>query len=396
MVRVLPLSMVDDILGIASCGNKSLALNTFINTHMEMKKLRFHTPDTTGKSKCHKIHVGKTNQWCPELKVHGSTMESVSSDTYLGDIISSNGSNTENIKARISRGNGIISKIRNILDSVSLGAHYFKIALLLRESLLLSSMLSSSESWYDLSTGEIEQLESVDITFLRSLFEVPHTVPTVSLYLETGCLSIGTILKCRRINFLHTIVNEDQTDMLFKFFHTQWQTEVKGDWTIEVKKNLKEFGIPQNLEFLRSKSKESFHNLVKKQAREYEFNRLLKIKVTRAKSKMKDIHYSEFKMQKYLELREMTASKAKVWFKFRVRMATFGENFRGGEATVMCPLCLSHPDGQAESFQCEKMKKLMTIKGDYLSIFSDSFPRELVQTVFNIYNFREEYRKLES
>ena len=76
---------------------------------MEMKKLRFHTPDTTGKSKCHKIHVGKTNQWCPELKVHGSTMESVSSDTYLGDIISSNGSNTENIKARISRGNGIIS-----------------------------------------------------------------------------------------------------------------------------------------------------------------------------------------------------------------------------------------------------------------------------------------------
>ena len=77
-------------------------------------------------------------------------MESVGSDTYLGDIIASNGSSTENIKARISRGNGAISKIRNILDSVSLGEHYFKIALLLRESLLLSSMLSSSESWYGL------------------------------------------------------------------------------------------------------------------------------------------------------------------------------------------------------------------------------------------------------
>jgi hypothetical protein len=71
-------------------------------------------------------------------------------------------------------------------------------------------MLSSSESWYDLSTGEIEQLESVDNTFIRSLLEVPDTVPTVSLYLETGCMSIGTTIKCRRINFLHTIVNEDQ------------------------------------------------------------------------------------------------------------------------------------------------------------------------------------------
>ena len=138
--------------------------------------------------------------------------------------------------------------------------------------------------------------------------------------------------------------------MLFKFFHTQWQTEVKGDWKIEVKKNLEEFGIPENFDFLRSKSKESFHNLVKKKAREFEFNRLLKLKVTKAKSKMKDIKYSEFKMQKYLELREMTASKAKVCFKFRVRMALFGENFRGGESTVMCPLCSSHPDGQVGSF----------------------------------------------
>ena len=62
----------------------------------------------------------------------------------------------------------------------------------------------------------------------------------------------------------------------------------------------------------------------------------------------------------------------------------------------MCPLCLAHPDGQAESFQCVKMKELMNIEGDYRDIFRDRFPRELVQTVYNIYNFREEYRKLES
>ena len=95
VVRVLPLAMVDDILGIQDCGVKSITLNTFINTHIEMKKLRFHTPNTTGKSKCHKIHVGKSNSLCPELLVHGSPMECVQSDTYLGDVISANGSNTK-------------------------------------------------------------------------------------------------------------------------------------------------------------------------------------------------------------------------------------------------------------------------------------------------------------
>ena len=45
---------------------------------------------------------------------------------------------------------------------------------------------------------------------------------------------------------------------------------------------------------------------------------------------MKDIQYTVIKMEPYLELKEMTARQAKVWFKFRVRMALLCENFRGG------------------------------------------------------------------
>ena len=178
----MPLSIVDAILGIAPCGNKSLALNTFINTHMEMKKLKFHTPDTTGKSKCHKMHVGQHNQLCPELRVHGRAMECVDSDTYLGDVIASDGTNTLNIRKRISKGNGVISKIVNILESVSLGEHYFKIALLLRESLLLNAILSRLK-------GKLRN------------WKVLMSVPSVSLFLETGCISIGSsILSEFRIN----------------------------------------------------------------------------------------------------------------------------------------------------------------------------------------------------
>ena len=121
MVGVLPLAMVDDILGIQECGYKSITLNTFINTHIEMKKLRFHTPKTTGKSKCHKLHVGKSNSLCPELLVHGCPMQSVQSDKYLGDVISATGSNAENIKARISKGNGILAQIRKYLETINFG-----------------------------------------------------------------------------------------------------------------------------------------------------------------------------------------------------------------------------------------------------------------------------------
>ena len=99
-------------------------------------------------------------------------------------------------------------------------------------------------------------------------------------------------------------------------------------------------------------------------------------------------------MQEYLEMKDMTASQAKALFKFRMRMAPFGENFSVGAKTVLCPLCKKHPDGQEESFTCEKVKRLVNVRGNYKDIFKTKFSPELLQTIYNIFNFREEYRKL--
>ena len=75
LVKILPLSMCDDLLGISSCGQDSLALNTYINTQIELKKLKFHNPDKNGKTKCHKMHIGAKNALCPTLQVHGTEMK---------------------------------------------------------------------------------------------------------------------------------------------------------------------------------------------------------------------------------------------------------------------------------------------------------------------------------
>ena len=53
MVKIMPLSMVDDLLAFAPCSQRSVALNTFMNAQIELKKLTFHTEDKKGKSKCH-------------------------------------------------------------------------------------------------------------------------------------------------------------------------------------------------------------------------------------------------------------------------------------------------------------------------------------------------------
>ena len=128
-VKITPLAMVDDLLAVAPCGIESVAVNVFINLQIEMKKLEFHTPDVNGKSKCHTMHIGKENMTCPDLKVHGTAMGQVSEDTYLGDVVSRDGSNLKNVRSRVGKGIGIISQIMSILETVSFGKYYFQIAM---------------------------------------------------------------------------------------------------------------------------------------------------------------------------------------------------------------------------------------------------------------------------
>ena len=189
MVPVLPLSMVDDLLTVAPCGQQSLSLNTYVNAQIELKKLRFHTTDSKGKSKCHVLHIGKENELCPTQKVHGTDMQHVSEDTYLGDIISSDGTNTKNINNRVSKGNGKINDIMDMLEASPLGGQYFKTALLLRESTFINYILTNSDVWVGLKKEEIKQLEDLDLILLRKFLKTPFSVPGEVVYLELGCLN---------------------------------------------------------------------------------------------------------------------------------------------------------------------------------------------------------------
>ena len=188
LVKILPLAMVDDLLAIAPCGQESLSVNTYMNVQIECKKLKCHTPE--GKTKCHKIHVGPKTSLCPQLLVHGTKMVEVDHDTYLGDIVTADGKNTMNIKKRISKGIGIISDIMNILERVTFGEYYFKIAMVLRESKFINGILTNTEIWYGLTEAETNEIEDLDTLLLRKILNTKFSVLKESLYLELGCLKI--------------------------------------------------------------------------------------------------------------------------------------------------------------------------------------------------------------
>ena len=396
VVRILPLAMVDDLNGIAKCGLDSVELNSFLTTQIEMKKLKFHVPDEKGKSKCHKIHVGGNTKFCPKLKVHGTEMESVEEDTYLGDIISGDGKNTKNIQNRIAKGQGKISAIITLLDKICLGRFYFEVAITLRESMFINGILTNAETWHNVKKTEIEELEQLDRSLLRKIFKVPISTPKESFYLELGLLPIGTVVKARRIVYLHDIANMKENEMLYKFVITQWNNPTRGDWTELVKQDLIDFGFKEDIISLKKIKRTPFKTKVKRKSREYAFKELMEsIARKDGHSKLSNIKYTKLKMQEYLKDRNNRLEDALNIFKYRTHMADFGSNFRAGADIVFCPLCLDHEDTQSKSFECQMIKNNIDVAGSMDEVYNGKVPRWTIQTINEITRLRREWNEME-
>ena len=103
---------------------------------------------------------------------------------YLGQIVSADGKNSKNIEKMRNKGIGIKNRVIQMLEEMPGGKFHFSIALIYRNSYLISSILSSSEVWYGVTKAEIEQLEQVDEMWIRDLMNCSSSVPKDLLYLE--------------------------------------------------------------------------------------------------------------------------------------------------------------------------------------------------------------------
>ena len=74
-------------------------------------------------------------------------------------------------RARVNKGKRISRKLLSILEGIPFGRLYYQVAVLLRNSLLVSSPLSNSEAWFGLTD------KSVDLAFLRSISMPPKSIP---------------------------------------------------------------------------------------------------------------------------------------------------------------------------------------------------------------------------
>ena len=344
------LGMIDDTLGMSSCGVDSVELNAFVNQAMESKKLYFNT------AKCNRIHLGPKKDECPNLKVHGKLMKDSDSEKYLGDMVSSTG-NDDNIKFRRKIGFQTISDQMTVLKELSAGCHYVSIGLVFRDAVLLSKLLLNSEVWHNLTLKQIEGLEDLDKIYLRNILSAHSKVGIECMFFDVGKMPLRYHIIIRRQLYLWHLLHTEETELIVRVFNSQKLTPKRGDWIKLVEDDHAKLGLTLPYPRIAKTSHNMFKKLVEEKVKALALKDLNKLKEKHSKSEK--FASSSLQVADYLKDPRLMKKQQQLLFRLRSRTLNVKCNFSNQYENVFCSTCKLFPETQAHLLQCPEIVKNM-------------------------------------
>ena len=312
-IDIPPLSLIDDVICVSECGVKTVEINALVNAKFESKKLRLSDDKSV------KIHLSKGKEKrCPiKTMIHEKTMKETDRVRYLGDKLSNLGGHQLTIESRVAKAIGIKAQISSLLKSISLGFFHFEIAMILRESLFLNSILLNSETFYYINKKQMESLESSDISIMQSIFNSQRNTVREAYYLETGKIQIRYIIAKRRFMFLHHILTRDTSELINKVYHTQQLIKTKYDWYDLMQSEKNKYNIELSDAEISVMSKNKFKKYVELKVNKVAFETLMssdKSKVQNIIQFTKQSKDGRFKQQEYLRSTKLSTLEKQTIF----------------------------------------------------------------------------------
>ena len=379
---VPPLSMIDDIAGIAKCNEDSIILNTIVNTKIETKKLQFNL------KKCVNMHVGPDSKNCQQLQVHETRMRNVENQLYLGDIISNSGSNGDNIKNRVKKGYAAISQIKSLLKCVGFGRFEIPTGLLMRDTIFCGKILLNSEVWHCLTKSQIDQLEIIDRNLIRQILNAHSKTGLEWLYIETGKLPLKYLIQIRRMMYLWHILSRNKSELIRRIYEIQKISNNIGDWIRMIENDKQELDLKMSDEEIQNVSKETFKSLIKSKVKIRFLSEFNDLKKNHSKSEHLDC--SQLRTAEYLNNPDFNTKQKQLLFKLRSRTLDVKVNFRGQHLNnILCISCGLVPESQSHLLQCPQLVSRLNYLSDKtsnmneLDIYGDT---ESQKRIVNIYS----------
>ena len=181
--------------------------------------------------------------------------------------------------------------------------------------------------------------------------------------------------------FLHYILTEDEDCLIYRFYSAQRKSPSRNDWSITVENDMKDLGISQTIDEIKSMKKEKFGKIVKKAIEEESLRYLNRIKLKH--TKVLHIVHDSLCLQEYLKPESVkSVNLSKFLFQSRTRMLEVKANFRNDpkNENMSCPLNCNAEDDQKHLLECDKIDASCIIGEDfpkYDDLFEHSVAKQM-------------------
>ena len=223
--------------------------------------------------------------------------------------------------------------------------------------MLISKLVFTAEVWYNVTARQYLKLEEIDQLFLKKIFQLPNSVPTLSLYVECGIMPVRFIIKYRRLMYYWHILHLNDDELVKKFYLAQSMRPVKKDWALQVKDDISDINLRLGEDDIKRLSKEEFQKIVKKKMNAHVTEYFLNVQAQKVKTQ----HYvidGSMKPAPYLFSDKLTVSEIQTLFKVRSRTISVKGNQSSSFINNMkCRICLVSSETQDHVINCERLKK---------------------------------------
>ena len=266
-------------------------------------------------------------------------MKTVTQATYLGDVISENGTIDQTILQRSQRACGITSQISSMLNSICLGSFHFDIAMVLRDAKFVNSIMTNSEVWHNVQQNHIENLEKLDLNLLRKIMNGHSKTAKEAFFLELGIYPLRYVLAKRRFMYLWHILHREKTELIRKMYESQKCNYNKGDWGLILEEERRKYNLTLSDQEIANLSREKFKTIVSAKIQSHAFNYLKQL--ANKHSKSENIAKSDNLQKKaYFSDRRFSREDVQLLFALRTKMIDCKTNFREQfHQRLQCRIC---------------------------------------------------------
>ena len=217
-----------------------------------------------GQAKCKVMELGYHKEKRSSWKLGDKEISSCQSYKYLGEKISRDGKNDENLKERSNKVRATVRSIMTCCKSDIIKRMATKVMIQLHESQTVSSLLYNSETW-TLNSKERNFLDQIELYAWKKMIGLPQTTPTAGIIYTTGSFFASIRVEIRQLTYLQKVLQ--RKDGHWTRVTLNILEEKNVGWAKQINQTLDRWGLETEWKLIAKKSSGQWRKEVKDAAK---------------------------------------------------------------------------------------------------------------------------------